>query len=159
MMRGFSEIGFLGTQAFFYMDVVLLYMVALPFLMMFSIWLIIKEYYFLHKLSQFLLFFMTLAVVIVFYYELYLSSVLSELLNEAKAWNKEFCLLLFHFIISIITIVLWKSTILFASADRRRRALPGLYSRSHKSSGKRIAFGVLCISITTIILYRMFYVL
>ena len=158
-MTYISEIGFLGTRAFFYTDIVLVYMLMLPFLIFFSIWLAIKGKYTLHKITQILFFFITLGMLLLFYYEMYLLKIFNTLLviGNSEA-TQPFYFLLFHLIVSFITFILWKSSILFASADKKRRALPGLYSRTHKIAGKRVFIGIFLISVSITILYWMLYV-
>lgn len=158
-MTYISEIGFLGTKALFYTDIVLVYMLILPFLIFFSIWLAMERKYILHKVTQVLLFFITLGMLLLFYYEMYLLKVFDDLLIIGNSESTQsFYFLLLHLLISFITVILWKSTILFASADKKRRALPGLYSRTHKTAGKRVAFGIFLVSVTVGILYWMLYV-
>ena len=131
----------------------------LPFLMIFSISLAMKHHYILHKVTQILLFLITLGMLSLFYYEIFLSNIFDNLfiIGNSES-NQSFYFLMVHIIIALITFILWKSTILFASADKKRRALPGLYSRTHKTAGKRVILGVFLISITLGILYRMLYV-
>jgi len=158
-MTYISEIGFLGTKAFFYTDIVLIYMIMLPFLMIFSIGFAMKHYYVLHKMTQVLLFFITLGMLSLFYYEIFLSNIFDNLFIVGNTEsNQSFYFLMLHVIIALITFILWKSTILFASADKKRRALPGLYSRTHKIVGKRVLLGVVLIALTVGVLYRMLYV-
>ena len=158
-MTYISEIGFLGTKAFFYTDIVLFYIIMLPFLMVFSIWLVMKRQYGLHKMTQILLFFITLGMLILFYYEMYVSKVFDNLLVIGNTESTQaFYFFIFHFIITLVTFILWKSTILFASADKKRRALPGLYSRSHKTAGKRVIIGIVLLAISLAVLYKMLYV-
>ena len=98
-------------------------------------------------------------MLLLFYYEMYLLKVFDNLLIIGNMDNTQsFYFFIFHLIITLITFILWKSTILFASADKKRRALPGLYSRSHKTAGKRVVMGIVLVSITLGILYKMLYV-
>jgi len=158
-MTYISQIGFLGTKAFFYTDIVLVYIIMLPFLMLFSIWFVMKHQYILHKVTQFLLFFITLGMLLLFYYEMYVSKVFDDLLIIGNTDSTQsFYFFLFHLIIILVTFILWKSTILFGSADKKRRALPGLYSRSHKTAGKRVMIGIVFLSFSLGILYKMLYV-
>jgi len=106
-----------------------------------------------------LLFFITLGMLSLFYYEIFLSNIFDNLFIVGNTEsNQSFYFLMLHVIIALITFILWKSTILFASADKKRRALPGLYSRTHKIVGKRVLLGVVLIALTVGVLYRMLYV-
>ena len=158
-MTSFAQMGFLNTKAFFYTDIVLIYMCLFPFLLLFSVWLAIKERYLFHRLFQNLLFLVTLIMLLLFYYELFLSHTFDEfvVLGEDVSHNVYY-LFIFHLLVSMTTLILWISTMMFASADKKRRALPGLYSTTHKRAGGRVSIGVVLTSLTFIGLYWMLYV-
>jgi len=157
-MRDFLEKGLFGTEATFYTDVSLIFMVCLPFLVIFTIQLAIKRHFFLHKMVQLILLVTTMVMLGLFYYEVYLSHGLEKLLGEYGFSNFLLYFFILHIIIVLVTMILWKSTLLFALGDSRRRALPGLYSRSHRASGWRLMVLITLTSITLFIFYWNLYV-
>jgi len=141
------DIGFLGTPAPYYMDVILVYLLSLPILMTFSILLVGYKKHGLHRFTQTLLFLLTLSVLLIFNYRMY-TVVEKEL----------FSLLIIELLFSIIMLIMWLRVLLFAVADRRRKGLPGLYSSSHKKSGKLVFLVMLLMVFINAYLYWMVYV-
>jgi len=157
-MRDFLEKGLFGTEATFYTDISLIFMICLPFLVIFAIQLAIKRHFVLHKVVQLILLLTTMVMLGLFYYEIYLTHGLEKLLGENGFSNFLLYFFILHIIVIIVTMILWKSTLLFALGDSRRRALPGLYSRTHKASGWRLMGLIALTSITFFILYWNLYV-
>ena len=140
------DIGFLGTHAPYYMDGIVVYLLSLPMLMTFSILLASNRKYSLHRFTQTLLFLLTLSVLLVFNYGIY------------TVGEKElFYLLIIEIFFSILLIVMWLSVLLFAVADRRRKGLPGLYTSSHRKSGKRVFVIMLVMVLSSVSLYWTLY--
>ncbi len=140
------DIGFLGTHAPYYMDGIVVYLLSLPMLMTFSILLASNRKYSLHRFTQTLLFLLTLSVLLVFNYGIY------------TVGEKElFYLLIIEIFFSILLIVMWLSVLLFAVADRRRKGLPGLYTSSHRKSGKRVFVIMLVMVLSSVSLYWTVY--
>ncbi|RUM68236.1 MAG: hypothetical protein DSZ07_06970 [Sulfurovum sp.] len=146
-MEYLLDIGFLGTSAPYFMDIILVYLLSLPILMTFSILLVGNRKYGLHRFTQTLLFLLTVFVLFIFNYEIYIV-VEKEL----------FYLLLIELFFSIVILIMWLRVILFAVDDRRRKGLPGLYSSSHKKSGKRIFLVMLFMIFINTYLYWIVYV-
>jgi len=141
------DIGFLGTPAPYFMDVILVYLLSLPIFMTFSILLVGYKKYSLHRFTQILLFLLTLLGLLIFNYIIYI-------VGEKEL----FYLLIIVILFSTLVMTMWLSVLLFAIADRRRRALPGLYSYSHKKSGKRVFLVMLLMVFINAYLYWMVYV-
>jgi len=153
------NIGFLGTRAPYYMDGIIVYLLLLPILIVFSISFATNRQYGLHRFMQTILFLLTLVAVVFFNYGIHMienfdNLVLTSSLNHDEA----FYLLILQTILSMIMLVLWLSTLLFAISDRRRRALPGFYSRSHKKSGRRLFVVIILAILTILCLYWLVYV-
>jgi putative membrane protein len=158
-MEYMFEAGFLGTRAPLFMDIIVLVVGLLPFLISFSIWFSTKRMYKLHQFLQTVLFLATIIVLIYFKYGMHEAGgfdffIKGSSINSSAA----FYFLIFHIIIASITLIMWFIMIRFSIADRRRRGLPGLYSRDHKKSGKRLAFAILMTSITGVIVYWMLFI-
>jgi len=147
------NIGFLGTRAPYYMDGIIVYLLLLPILIVFSISFASSRQYGLHRFMQTVLFLLTLVTIVSFNYGIYMVEDFDKLMAVSSVgYNQAFYLLIFQTILSMIMLILWLSTLLFAISDRRRRALPGFYSRSHKTSGRRL-FVVIILAILTIVCF------
>jgi len=158
-MEYMFQAGFLGTRAPLFMDEFIVVVALLPFLIGVSIWFAIKEHYKLHRFLQTLLFIITLAVLVYFEYGVSIGGGFSHYIKDSSI-NPDFAykFLIFHIIIATITLIMWIFIINFATGDRRRRALPGLYSNAHKKSGRRVAFMILLTSITGIGVYWILFI-
>ena len=153
------NIGFLGTRAPYYMDGIIVYLLLLPILIVFSISFASSRQYGLHRFMQTVLFLLTLVAVVSFNYGIHMVEDFDKLLAiNSVGYNQAFYLLIFQTILSMIMLVLWLSTLLFAISDRRRRALPGFYSRSHKTSGRRLFVVIILAILSILCFYWLVYV-
>jgi len=153
------DIGFLGTNAPFYMDGIVVYLLLLPLLMFFSILLVTNRKYGLHRFTQTLLFVLTLSALVIFNYGIYITKNFNGLMIVNSIGEKQlFYLLVIEIVFSIFMLIMWLSLLLFSVADRRRKGLPGLYSVSHRKSGKRVFILILFPIVTSLYLYWGIYV-
>ncbi len=154
----FTADGFLGTEALFHMDIVMVFIVALPFLVGFSLFFAIKEEYDLYISSQKILFSLTFMVLILFIYGIYLQggvepNAKESLFSSAVAFN----LLVFQIFISAVTIITWFSVIQISLSDYKRRVLPGMYSSNHERAVKRVFILILLTVASSIIVYLILF--
>jgi putative membrane protein len=158
-MEYFFEVGFLGTRAPYYMDGIVVYLLLLPIFIVFSISLAIKQKYKIHRFTQTLLFILTVSVLLAFNYGIYMYECFDKLMAISSiGFNHGYYAFIVQITLSLLMFILWLSTILFAIADRRRRALPGLYSKTHKKSGHRVFVLILSMILSIIYLYWIFYI-
>jgi hypothetical protein len=154
----FTADGFLGTEALFHMDTVMVFIVALPFLVGFSLFSAIRENYDFYISSQKMLFSMTFIGLILFIYGIYLHGV-----TEAKIENNFFSsavafnILVFQIFISAVTIITWFSVIQISLADYKRRVLPGMYSSNHERAVKRVFLLILATVFSSIAVYLILF--
>ena len=154
------DIGFLGTRAPYYIDGIIVYLLLLPILIMFSISLASSRKYALHRFMQTVLFLLTLVAVVSFNYGIHMIEDFDKLMSVSSVnYNQAFYILVLETILSMIMLILWLSTLLFAISDRRRRALPGFYSRSHKTSGRRLFVVIILAILTICCFYWLVYVI
>ena len=152
------DIGFLGTRAPYYMDGIVVYLLSLPFLMSFSILLASNRKYGLHRFTQTLLFLLTLSGLVIFNYRLHIIEDIDTLMMLTSMGEGQISVLLIvEMFLSMLLLLMWLSILLFAIADRRRRGLPGLYSLSHRKSGKRLFVIMLLTVLSSAYLYWMLY--
>jgi len=148
------DVGFLGTRAPYFMDIVVVIVALLPLLIGASIWLAIKAEYRLHHITQSVLFAVTAIILIYFEFGIHRAGGFEYYMKESSFnLTVGFYLLIVHIIIATITMILWMSTLYFAKADRKRKALPGLYTSSHKKAGQRVALGIVLTSFSGVGIY------
>jgi hypothetical protein len=149
-MEYLSNLGFLGTPASYFMDSIVVYLLLLPILIIFSISLAKSRNYGLNRFIQTVLFLLMLISIITFNYNVYMMKRFDS--TETTIF------FIIEMLLSLVTLIFWLSTLLFAIEDRRRKALPGFYSRSHKASGRRLFFIILIDIMVILLLYWMVYV-
>ncbi len=132
------------------MDIFMVVTLLLPMCIGVSIWQAVKGEHRRHILIQKLLFFIALLVFPYTMYQLHYQGIADS--------EKIFYFFLSYVLISLITLLLWLSTLSYAKADRRRRALPGLYSKGHKRLGRIVSFLILLSSLAGVILYGVLFV-
>ncbi len=149
--------GFLGTKAPLFMDMTIIILFLIPLLIGGSIWLAKKEYYEIHHKIQLISFILSLLTLIYFTYNIYsmgdVDLYIKDTIIDAKA------LIYVYITIFIITNIFWYRTLKFALEDSSRRALPGLYSSSHKRWGKVTAIFVCANSIIYMVVYLILFII
>ena len=159
ILEQLALVSFWKTRASLYVDLAVLFLVMLPLLSGVSIFLAIKQKLKLHQFTQLLLFFLTLIALGVFAYIIHYGKGFEVLLQESSiASTQAFIVLVGHIIISVTTLLLWFFALKYALSDRKRRALPGIYSQSHAQSGKRVFKGIVLTAFSSIALYWILYV-
>ncbi len=149
--------GFLGTKAPLFMDIIIVILLLIPILIGVSIWLARKEYYDIHHKIQLSSFTLSLLSFIYFIYNIYFMGnvdlYIKDTIIDAKA------IIYVYITIFLITNIFWYRTLKFALEDSSRRALPGLYSSSHKRWGKVTAIFVGANSIIYMVVYILLFII
>jgi putative membrane protein len=151
--------GFLGTRAPFFMDVVSVIVAALPFLIYGAIILAKKKNYRAHENVQSLLFVVSVIVVGFFEYGVRMEGGYKNLM-EGSSVSHDYLLyvLIFHIIISVVTLILWIQTLYFAKRYRKQSTLPGLYAKTHKKDGQRTFVGIILTMLTGAWVYALLFI-
>jgi len=153
-----TKAGFLETRAPLYMDIMVSFLASLPILIGISILFAMRRYYKLHKFMQVLFFLLTFLVLGFFAYIVHYQEGFDNLLLKSSIDPTQGLILLtIHILIAISTITLWMFTLVYAIEDRKRRALPGVYSESHRKSGRRVFLGILLTSFSAVAVYWMLF--
>lgn len=151
--------GFLESRASFYIDVIISFLALLPILSGVSIVFAIRKHLKLHQITQFLLFFLTLIALSLFAYFVHCLYGFDTLVAKSSIdATKVSILLVVHVIVSILTFVIWLFALIYALSDRKRRALPGVYSESHARTGKRVFKSIVLTALTSVALYWVFFI-
>lgn len=151
--------GFLGTRAPLFMDIVSVIVAVLPFLIYGAISLAKKKNYSAHESVQKLLFMISVIVVGFFEYGVRMEGGYKNLM-EGSSVSHDYLLyvLIFHIIISVITLILWVMTLYSAKRYKKQSALPGLYSEAHKKDGIRTFIGIILTMLTGAWVYALLFV-
>lgn len=151
--------GFLGTRAPFFMDFVSVIVAVLPFLIYGAIMLAKKKNYHAHERVQGLLFVISVIVVGFFEYGVRMEGGYKTLM-EGSSVSHDYLLyvLVFHIIISVITLILWVKTLYFAKRAKKQSALPGLSSATHRKDGQRTFVGIILTMLTGAWVYALLFI-
>lgn len=151
--------GFLGTRAPLFMDIVSIIVALLPFLIYGAIMLAKKKNYTAHEKVQKLLFIVSVLVVGFFEYGVRMEGGYKNLM-EGSSVSHDYLVyvLIFHIMISVVTLVLWIITLYRGNRYKRQAALPGLYSKSHKQDGQRTFVGIILTMLTGAWVYALLFV-
>ena len=151
--------GFLGTRAPLFMDIVSVIVAVLPFLIFGAISLAKNKNYSAHESVQKLLFIVTVIVVAFFEFGVRMEGGYKNLMEGSSVGHNYFIyVLIFHIIISVITLILWSMTLYFAKRAKKQSALPGRYSAVHKKYGQRTFIGIILTMLTGAWVYALLFV-
>ena len=151
--------GFLGTRAPLFMDIVSVIVALLPFLIFGAIKLAKKGNYRAHENVQKLLFVVTVIVVAFFEFGVRVAGGYKNLMEGSSVPHNYFIyVLIFHIMISVVTLILWSMTLYYAKRYKKQKTLPGLYSEAHKVAGKRTFIGIVLTMLTGGWVYALLFV-
>ena len=151
------EVGFLGTHAPLYMDVITLYFALLPFMLGVGIFYAIKGKHDVHYKIQLGTFIFTLLVVVIFEVGVRISGGFSEFMQDSNAnpsWMLIF--LIIHIFVAIISVVVWSALIYGAVKHYKldHESLP----KYHKKIGKLVFLGLTATSIMGVMIYYFLFI-
>jgi putative membrane protein len=151
--------GFLGTRAPLFMDIVSVIVAVLPFLIYGAISLAKKKNYRAHESVQKLLFIVTVIVVAFFEFGVRMEGGYKNLMEGSSVGHNYFIyVLIFHIIISVITLILWSMTLYLAKRSKKQSTLPGHYSATHKKYGQGTFIGIILTMLTGAWVYALLFV-
>ena len=151
--------GFLGTRAPLFMDIVSVIVALLPFLIFGAISLAKKGNYNAHESVQKFLFIVTVIVVAFFEFGVRMEGGYKNLMEGSSVGHNYFIyVLIFHIIISVITLILWVMTLSLAKRHKKQSALPGSHSKAHKKYGQLTFIGIILTMLTGAWVYALLFV-
>lgn len=143
--------GFYGTRSPFFMDVVISIVPLLPFLVIGAIMLAKKKHYKAHAIVQITIFAVSVIVLSYFEYGVRVSGGFSSFMEgSGVGHNYAFIVLVFHIAISVITLLIWGTTIFTAKKQ--------LQLNKHKRAGYLTFGGVIATSLTGVWVYFLMFV-
>ena len=153
------EAGFLGTRAPFFMDFVTLIVALLPLLVFGAIRLAHKKAYTAHAFMQTLIFTISVIVVGYFEYGVRVGGGFDAFMDGSSvSHNYALWVLIVHIIISVVTLIIWLKTLIFAKRESKKNRLPGSNSVVHKKTGIRTFIAIVLTSFTGIWVYLLLFV-
>jgi len=145
------QTGFLGTRAPVFMDIVTLIVAILPLLMMGIIILARTKHYKLHARLQGILFLVSAVVLTYFETGVRIGGGFDSFMEGSSVGHDyAFIVLVFHIAISVVTLIVWITTLLMAKKQ--------LQLNKHKQAGKLTFLGVTLTSLTGIWVYLLMFV-
>lgn len=135
----FSQLGFLGTRAPMYMDLVTIYFALLPFFLALSIYYAVKKNYKKHFSSQVLLLSITLLVIIIFEIGIRISGGFIEYSKDTNiSYTFMLVFLIIHIIIAIASIAGWLYLFTTSLKAYKKDKFKTIQNTKHKKIGKAI---------------------
>jgi len=151
--------GFLGTRASFSIDLLISFLAFLPILVAIAIFFVTQGYLRIHQFLQILLFLLTVFCLSWFGYIVHYKEGLLLLIEKSSVSSSQvYTYLGIHIFISIIVVFKWFFSIIYAISDRKRRALPGLYTQAHVKSGKMTWLFILLNALSSVAIYWTLFV-
>lgn len=150
------QTGFIGTKAPLYLDITTICFALLPFLLLIAIKFAIKKEFKKHIISQFIILFFTIIVVLVFEIGIRLDGGFAEY-SKLSSLNYNFLLsfLIIHIIISVLTVIYW---IYFLLTSYSRYSM-NTFSTSHKKNGKYLFLAICLTSFMGVCIYIFLFIL
>ena len=154
-----QEISLLGTNAPLYMDIMTIYVVFLPFLLLISIFFAVKQKYKTHFISQAII--LSISLCVILYFE-----VMTRLENkflvyvEQSSFSFGFLLtfLVIHIIIATASLAGWVYLFIVSYKAYRKNELDKLRGSNHKKIGKAIFLTLTISSIMGVCMYLFLFV-
>ncbi len=154
------EQGFLGTSALLYMDVATLLFALLPFLLLLSIRYAILKQYRKHFISQIVILFLTLVVVVVFEIGVRVSGGFMEFSKESSLpFSFLATFLIVHILIAIAAVCGWVYLIVVSYLGYSREGINATVFQHHKKMGKWIFAALTLTSIMGCCIYIFLFIM
>jgi len=139
----FSQLGFFGTRAPMYLDIVGVYFGLLPLLMFISIRFAVKGEIKKHYVSQLAIFIGTLVMVVVFEVGMRLAGGYAEYIKDSSISHSYFItFLIIHIIVAVLTVNLWSYQIISSMKMYKNDELKGDNLVRHKKLAKILLIGL-----------------
>ena len=150
-MNYMFEVGFLGTRAPFFMDLVTLIVAFLPLLIAGAIALARAKKYKLHALAQILIFAVSVIVLVYFEVGVRVGGGFDNFMDGSSvSYGYAFLVLMLHIARAIVTLVVWFITLV--------RAKKFLALGVHKKLGRISFIGIILTSLSSMWVYMILFV-
>ena len=153
------EVGFLGTKAPFFMDMVTLIVAFLPILVYGAILFARKKMFRLHMILQNIIFLFSVIVIAYFELGVRVGGGFEAFMSEsAVSYTYALLVLVLHIIIAIVMLFYWTLTIFTGNYNYMKKILPGRASSLHKHLAVKTFMGIIFTSFSGIWVYLLLFV-
>ncbi len=153
------EPGFLGTNAPLYMDIVTIYFALLPFMLAGSIYAAIRKQIDLHYRSQIVIFFISVAMVLLFEVSVRIDGGFLEF-SRQSSFSMTFLsiFLATHILIAVLSVILWVIVLYTSYREFHSDMNMSDFSRMHKRKTRLLFAGLTSTSIMGVMIYLFLFV-
>lgn len=153
------ETGFLGTDAPLYLDVVTLYFSLLPFLLAGSIYLAVRKQFVLHYRSQIMIFFITVAMILLFEISVRIDGGFLEF-SKQSSFSMTFLsiFLAIHILIAVLSVILWVIVLYTSYREYQAERDREVFARVHKRKTHLLFSGLTVTSVMGVMIYLFLFV-
>jgi len=153
------EVGFLGTRAPLFMDVVTIFFALTPFLVGYSIFLAVKGKYALHLQTQLAVFVLAMVMVVVFEIGVRIDGGFNAYMHESSwSYNAVLIYLVAHILFALLTVVAWGITIYSAYKVYREEGWDSSYFKLHRKRARWVFLAICVNSIMGVSLYPILFI-
>ena len=153
------ELGFLGTRAPLFMDMVTSIVAILPFLVYGAILLARKKVFLLHAIVQNILFVVSVIVFGYFEYGVRIAGGFDAFMSDSGvSYTYALVVLIGHIFIATVTMFYWTTTIIKGNYQSYKGLLPGKTSHAHKILAIKTFIGITATSFSGIWVYILMFV-
>jgi len=153
------EVGFLGTRAPLFMDVVTIFFALTPFLVAYSIFLAVKGNYRLHLQTQLAVFVLAMVMVVVFEIGVRVDGGFNTYMHESSwSYSAVLIYLITHILFALLTVVAWGITIYSAYKVYREEGYQSPYFKLHRKRARWVFLAITINSMMGVSLYPILFV-
>ena len=153
------EVGFVGTRAPLFMDVVTIFSALTPFLVGYSIFLAVKGKYRLHLQTQLAVFILAMVMVVVFEIGVRIDGGFNAYMHESSwSYNAVLVYLVGHILFALLTVVAWGITIYSAYKVYREEGWISPYFKLHRKRARWVFLAICINSLMGVSLYPILFI-
>lgn len=147
--------GFLNTKAPFFLDFITIYFAILPLLLAISILFAVKKQYKTHFISQSIILFFTLVLIIIFEIGVRITGGFIEFSKDVTTFSYSFLLtfLIIHIIIALFAVAGWLYLYIYSYKLYKNKDIESIKRTKHKKIGKWIFLSLSVSSYMGVALY------
>jgi len=152
------EVGFLGTRAPLFMDVLTIYFALVPFLVGISIYLAVKRKLLWHIYSQSAIFIMTMVMVVFFEIGVRIDGGFNAFMQESTfSYEAVLVYLIIHILFALMSMIAWGITIYSSYKAFRTEGINTLYFKHHKKRARWVFLAIVINSILGVSMYPILF--
>lgn len=156
----FEMVGFFGTRASMFLDIVGVYFLALPLLMMLSIRLAVKKKFVAHIRSQIALFVASVLMIVLFEVGVRLAGGFRYYLQFSGVNTSFFIIfLVIHIIVAVVTVLLWIYQVVDAMKRYKAGILDVKSKQRHAKRGKYLVGLLMLLIVQGAVIYGMLFMM